>query len=86
MAKVESVVLGAGVVGLSCAIHLQRAGLSVTVVDRGEPGCETSFGNAGVLARGSIVPFSTPRIWRKLHRYALNNLVRHLLDTLQVIL
>lgn len=72
MAKAEIVVLGAGVVGLSCAIHLQRSGLSVTLVDRGDPGCETSFGNAGVLARGSIVPFSTPAVWRKLHRYALN--------------
>ena len=72
MAKAESVVLGAGMIGLSCAIHLQRAGLAVTLVDRGEPGCETSFGNAGVLARGSIVPFSTPRVWRNLHRYAFN--------------
>lgn len=72
MAKAELVVLGAGIVGLSCAIHLQRAGLSVTLVDRGEPGCETSFGNAGVLSRGSVVPFSTPNVWKSLHRYAFN--------------
>jgi len=72
MAKAEIAVLGAGIVGLSCAIHLQRAGLSVTLIDRGEPGCETSFGNAGVLSRGSIMPFSTPAVWKNLHRYALN--------------
>lgn len=72
MAKAEMAVLGAGIVGLSCAIHLQRAGLAVTLIDRGEPGCETSFGNAGVLSRGSIMPFSTPAVWRNLHRYALN--------------
>jgi len=72
MAREEVAVLGAGIVGLSCALHLQRAGLSVALIDMGEPGSETSFGNAGVLSRGSVVPFSTPAVWKNLHRYALN--------------
>ena len=31
-------VVGAGIVGISCALHLQRLGASVTVIDRNEPG------------------------------------------------
>ena len=65
-------VLGAGIVGVSCALHLARRGFRVTLVDRREPGSETSFGNSGVVGRASIVPLSQPAIWRKLHRYAAN--------------
>ena len=42
-------VVGAGIVGMCCARSLQRAGFAVTVVDRGEPGKGTSFGNLGML-------------------------------------
>ena len=65
-------VLGAGIVGISCALHLQRRGFRVTLVDRREPGSETSFGNSGVIGRASIAPLSQPAIWRKLPRYAAN--------------
>ena len=65
-------VLGAGIVGISCALHLARRGFGVTLVDRREPGSETSFGNSGVIGRASIVPLSQPAVWRKLARYAAN--------------
>ena len=65
-------VLGAGIVGVSCALHLHRCGFPVTLVDRREPGRETSFGNSGVIGRGSIVPLGQPTIWKKLRRYATN--------------
>ncbi len=65
-------VLGAGIVGISCALHLRRRGFRVTLVDRREPGSETSFGNSGVIGRASIAPLSQPAIWRKLPRYASN--------------
>ena len=42
-------VIGAGVVGIMSALHLQEEGLSVTVIDRQRPGNECSYGNAGVL-------------------------------------
>jgi D-amino-acid dehydrogenase len=60
-------VVGAGIVGISCALHLQRLGASVTVIDRDEPGSAdaASYGNGGVLARCSIVPVPTPGILRK---------------------
>ena len=65
-------VLGAGIVGISCALHLRRRGFRVTLIDRREPGSETSYGNSGVIGRASIAPLSQPAIWRKLTRYAAN--------------
>ena len=49
MARTDTIVLGAGVVGVSAAIHLAERGLSVALVDRGGPGEETSYGNAGII-------------------------------------
>ncbi len=60
----SATVIGAGIVGICCACYLQRAGFAVTVVDRSGPGEEASFGNAGGLANGEIIPHSTPGlIW-----------------------
>lgn len=43
----ECLVLGAGMVGISTALALQAQGHAVRVIDRRDPGQETSFGNAG---------------------------------------
>lgn len=59
-------VVGAGMVGVSCALALQRRGLSVTLIDRLPPGSETSHGNAGVLAPSSLIPFNNPSLWAQL--------------------
>ncbi len=65
-------VLGAGIVGICCAIEMRRRGLDVTLVDRREPARETSYGNAGVLAGGSIFPEASPDLWRQLPHLLLN--------------
>lgn len=59
------VVIGAGIVGVSSAIWLRRAGLDVTVIDRAGPGTGTSHGNAGVLAACAMVPVTSPGLVRK---------------------
>ena len=59
-AKKHVIVVGAGIVGVSTAIWLQRDGHQVTLVDREGPAAGTSFGNAGLLASGSIVPVTGP--------------------------
>lgn len=59
-------------VGVSCALALQKRGHAVTLVDRREPGRETSYGNAGVLARSSIVPLNNPGLFAKLTSYLGN--------------
>lgn len=67
-----ALVLGAGMVGVCCALSLQKRGLAVTLIDRREPGSETSYGNAGILARSSIVPLNNPGLWPKLAGYLGN--------------
>jgi len=59
-------VLGAGMVGVSCAAWLGRMGKSVVLVDRGEPGGGTSYGNAGVFANYAGVPLNSPSLPRPL--------------------
>lgn len=67
-----ALVLGAGMVGVSCALALQKRGIAVTLIDRREPGCETSYGNAGVLATSSIVPLNNPSLFPKIAGYLGN--------------
>ena len=63
------VVVGAGIVGAASAIWLRRAGLEVTLVDKGAPGMGASYGNACILARSAIVPVTTPGLIPKGPRY-----------------
>ncbi|MGV2865952.1 NAD(P)/FAD-dependent oxidoreductase [Achromobacter sp. AGC39] len=71
--KTDVVVLGAGIVGVSTALHLLARGRSVVLLDRKGPGEETSYGNAGLIERASVIPYAFPRDWRSLWRYARNN-------------
>jgi len=59
-------VLGAGIVGICCAIELQKAGYQVELIDRRDPGSETSSGNAGVFSLGSIAPLASPALLPRL--------------------
>ena len=70
--KTDVVVLGAGIIGVSAALHLQARGRSVVLLDRRGPGEETSYGNAGLIERASVIPYAFPRDWRSLLRYAGN--------------
>ena len=55
-------VIGAGIVGICCALELQREGFHVTVLDRLGPGEGASFGNAGGVAVGEIIPITSPGV------------------------
>ncbi len=55
-------------VGVCAALELQARGAKVTLIDRRAPGRETSFGNAGVLARSSLVPINNPGLFANLPR------------------
>lgn len=70
--KFDTLVLGAGIVGVSVAAHLQKRGRSVALVDLKQPGNETSFGNAGLIQREGVYPYAFPRGWQKLLHYARN--------------
>lgn len=71
MARCDVVVLGAGIVGVSVALHLQAHGLSVVLMDRAAPGEGTSFGNAGVIEGSALLPVAFPRDLPTLLRHAL---------------
>ncbi len=64
-------VIGAGVVGLSCALWLQRAGHAVTLIDRLSPldaesyRGATSFGNACSISSGACLPVAMPGILKQ---------------------
>ncbi|HVY01064.1 MAG TPA: FAD-dependent oxidoreductase, partial [Pseudorhodoplanes sp.] len=64
MVRTDVVVLGAGVVGTSAALHLAKAGVSVALVDRRAPGEETSFGNAGIIESNTFFPYPVPPLSR----------------------
>jgi D-amino-acid dehydrogenase len=68
----DVIVLGAGIVGVSAAYAVRQRGLSVILVDRREPGSETSYGNAGVLSSGSIFAFNKPSLFSALPHYLTN--------------
>ena len=62
----SAIVLGAGMVGVATALQLQRRGLSVALVDRRQPGEETSYGNAGIIQSEALRPYPMPRDLRSL--------------------
>lgn len=70
--QADVIVLGAGIVGVSAAYAARQRGLSVILIDRREPGSETSYGNAGILSSGSISPLNNPALWKSLPKYLTN--------------
>src|ERR1700674_5392152 len=71
--KADVLVLGAGMVGVSAALHLQQRGRDVILVDRHElAGEETSYGNAGMIECASVFPYMFPRDLGEILRYAMN--------------
>jgi D-amino-acid dehydrogenase len=60
MARVDAIVLGAGIVGTSIGLQLAKRGLAVALVDRGAPGEETSYGNAGIIEGNQLFPPAFP--------------------------
>ena len=71
MARIDAIVLGAGIVGTSVGLHLAKRGLAVALVDRRAPGEETSYGNAGVIEGNTVFPPAFPSDPTALLRIAL---------------
>jgi len=70
--KTDVLVLGAGIVGVSVALHLARRGRDVVLVDRQGAGEATSFGNAGLIQREGGAPHKFPQELSTLLTYAQN--------------
>ena len=71
-------------VGVSVALHLRRRGRNVLLLDRREPGRETSYGNAGIIQREAVRPHAFPRSVADLLRIGLGRGLdaRYALDAL----
>ena len=71
--KADVLILGAGMVGVGAALHLQRRGRDVVLIDRHElAGEETSYGNAGIVEAASVFPYMFPRELAEILHYASN--------------
>jgi D-amino-acid dehydrogenase len=71
MARTDVIVLGAGIVGTSAALHLSKRGVAVALVDRRGPGEETSYGNTGIIEGNTLFPHAFPSGFGKLLQIAL---------------
>src|ERR1044071_6897345 len=71
----DTVVLGAGIVGICVALHLQKRGRGVVLVDRRGAAEETSFGNAGLIQREGVYPYGFPHDFGALLRYGFNRTI-----------
>lgn len=66
----ETIVIGGGMVGVSTALALQERGHNVILLDRREPGSETSYGNAGLIQTEAVAPYAIPMSIPRLSRIA----------------
>ena len=73
--KADALVLGAGIIGVSVAVHLQKRGRATVLVDRRGAAEETSFGNAGLVQREGVYPYGFPHDFGALFRYGLNRTI-----------
>ena len=71
----DVVVLGAGIVGICVALHLQKRGRQTILVDRRGAAEETSYGNAGLIQREGVYPYGFPHDFGALLRYGLNRTI-----------
>jgi D-amino-acid dehydrogenase len=71
----SAIVLGAGMVGVSVALHLRRRGYDVVLMDRQGPGEGASFGNGGLIQREAVHPHPFPRALAELRRIARNRAI-----------
>lgn len=67
-------VIGAGIVGACTALELLRDGHQVTIIEPGEPGGRqaASYGHGCWISPASVVPMSTPGLWKQVPGYLLN--------------
>ncbi len=68
----NATVIGGGIVGICCALHLQREGFRVRLVDKAEPGRAASFGNSGSFGTASCVPFALPGVLKRVPKMLLD--------------
>lgn len=67
------VIIGGGIVGLSSAFYLKKAGHAVTIIDQTDFSSSCSYGNAGYICPSHFIPLATPGIVKQGLRWMLNS-------------
>lgn len=68
----RAIVIGAGIIGVTAALSLQRQGFQTTVVDANEPGRGCSYGNGGAISPDFCVPIALPGMLRRVPKWLLD--------------
>ena len=68
----EIAVIGAGVIGMACALRLAAEGRRVIILDPNPPGSGASYGNAGTIADYAVQPVGTPSVLKSLPSLLFN--------------
>jgi D-amino-acid dehydrogenase len=55
-----AIVVGAGIIGIACAHYLSKAGLRVTVIDKGSIAGACSHANCGYICPSHVLPLTEP--------------------------
>lgn len=76
--EADIAVVGAGIVGVACALQLARQGRQVVLFDRQPPGHGASYGNAGHLATEQVFPIADLSILKRLPRMLLDLSLIHI--------
>ena len=66
-------IAGGGIIGLSCAYYLQKAGHDVTIIEKGSGDNNCSFGNAGYISPSHFIPLASPGIVAQGLRWMLSS-------------
>ncbi|MBK9492697.1 MAG: FAD-dependent oxidoreductase [Haliscomenobacter sp.] len=69
----KAIIIGGGIIGLSSAYYLRRAGWDITVIDKGNRRNNCSTGNAGYICPSHFVPLATPGIVAQGMKWMLNS-------------
>ncbi|NGP89204.1 NAD(P)/FAD-dependent oxidoreductase [Fodinibius halophilus] len=68
----DVLIIGAGIAGISVAYYLNKAGVDVTILDKGDGKDNCSYGNAGMIVPSHIIPLASPGIIKKGLRWMLS--------------
>jgi len=68
----QAVVIGGGIVGICCALYLQREHFEVTLIDPAAPGDSTAKWSCGQIAVSEVIPLSKPGILKKIPGWLLD--------------
>lgn len=68
----DILVIGAGIIGLTCAYELGQRGVKVTVIDQYAPGKGCSYGNAGWITPCFAQPLPMPGLWMQSFKWLMN--------------